>query len=131
MSYQPSLLDVVIREQKPWKVSRRTSRAAFYEAELSGRLRDRERIVGRALRGLWNRHQRSATSSRIARWIQLARKDWVGREWTWILIETRRALSGLREKGLADTTDRGGRELFWRWVEAGTGQRKADARVSA
>lgn len=122
---QLSLLADVQRRDKPWKISRRTSRAAFYEAELSGRLRDRERIVGRALRGLWNRHQRSATSSRIARWIQRAKKDWVGREWTWILIETRRALSGLREKGLADTADRGGRELLWRWREQGCPERMA------
>lgn len=125
MSGQLSLLIDVQRIERPWKIARRTSRAAFYEAELSGRLRDRERIVGRALRGLWNRQQRSATSSRLARWIQLAGKDWAGRESNWILIETRRALSGLRAKGLADTSDRGGRELLWRWVEAGTGQRKA------
>jgi hypothetical protein len=125
---QPSLLDVVQREQRPWKVSRRTSRAAFYEAELHGRIRGREAIVGRALRGLWNRHQRSATSSHLARWIQLAGKDWVGREGFWILIETRRALSGLRKKGLADTADVGLRELRWRWREAGTGERPTEHR---
>jgi hypothetical protein len=128
---QLDLLTDVQREQRPWKVSRRTSRAAFYEAELSGRLRDRERIVGRALRGLWNRHQRSATSSRIARWIQLAGKDWQHRSWDWILLETRRALSGLREKGLADTADVGLRELRWRWREQATGERPEPARKAS
>lgn len=130
MSTQLSLLREVTRIERPWKVSRRTSRAAFYEAELAGRLATRERIVGRALRGLWNRQQRSATSTRIARWIQLAGHDWRGREWTWILIETRRALSGLRGKGLVDSADRGGPLLFWRWREAGTGERPADRRAS-
>jgi hypothetical protein len=127
-THQPSLLADVQRAERPWKVSRRTSRAAFYEAELTGRLRDRERIVGTALRGLWNRSQRSARSSQIARWIRRRGKAWIGREWSWVLLETRRALTGLREKGLADTKDDGGKELLWRWREQGVGEREANRR---
>lgn len=131
MSQQLSLLAGVERIEKPWKRTTRTSRAAWLEAELNGRLREREFIVGKALKYHWNCFQRSATSKRLAKWIQLSGKVWIGREWSWILLETRCALSGLKAKGLADRVDRGGPAVYWRYVEAGVGQRPEETRVAS
>lgn len=128
MSEQLSLLSDVERIEKPWKRTTRTSRAAWLDAEMNGRLRERERIVGKALKHFWNCRQRSVISKRLAKWIQLQGKVWVGREWSWILLETRCALSGLRKKGLADRVDRGGPAVFWRYREAGTGERPIESR---
>jgi hypothetical protein len=116
---QMSLLVDAHRVDRPWKVSRRTSRAAFLEAELHGMIRGRQEIVGRALRYFWNTHQRSVTSAHLAKWIRLTGKAWIGKDASWVLLETRRALSDLRRRGLVDTADRGGREFFWRWREQG------------
>jgi hypothetical protein len=132
MSLQLSLLADVQRIERPWKRTPRTSRAAWHEAELAGRLRDREQIVGKALKYFWNKKQMSVMSSRLARWIVLSGKHWQGKEWAWVLLETRRALSGLREKGLADTKDdKIGRELLWRYREAGTGERPNHTKVAS
>lgn len=120
---QLSLLADAQRMERPWKVTTRTSRAAWLEAELNGRLCQREMIVGKALKFFWNSKQRSVTSKRLARWIQLGGRAWVGREWAWILLSTRIALSELKKKGLADRVDRGGPAVFWRYVEAGVGIR--------
>lgn len=122
---QPSLLDDLIRSERPWKVARRTSRAAFFAAEQAGAITTREEIVGRALRYLWNVHQRSATAKSVSRWIIRHGVDWPGRDAWWILFETRRALSDLKRKGLVDTKDdKIGREFLYRWREAGTGERR-------
>lgn len=128
---QPSLLVDAQRVEHPWKVTTRTSRAAWLEAELSGRLCQREMIVGKALKYFWNCNQRSVTSKRLAKWIQLGGRAWVGREWSWILLSTRIALSGLKKKGLADRIDRGGPAVFWRYREAGTGERPAVSQVAS
>jgi hypothetical protein len=127
MTQLPLLADVE-RVERPHKRTTRTSRAAWLEAELNGRLREREFIVGKALKFLWNKHQRSVTSKRLAQWIRMDGRAWVGREWFWILLETRKALCGLRSKGLADRIDDGGPLLLWRYREAGTGERPTDQR---
>lgn len=120
---QPSLLDEIIRTEKPWKVTTRTSRAAWLDAEMRGQLSERQIIVGKALKYHWNRKQRSVTSKRLAQWIRASGRAWIGREWSWILLETRRGLDDLRRKGLADRVDVGRRELAWRHREAGSVER--------
>lgn len=122
---QPSLLDDIQRIEKPWKVARRVSRAAFWDAEQRGLIEHRREIVGRVLRYIWNSTQKSATSKQIANWIIAAKKDWPTKERTWIHFETRRALDDLRKLGLADSEDRGGKFLYWRWRSAGEGERRA------
>lgn len=129
---QPSLLSDVQRSERPWKIARQVSRAAFLEAEARGQITNRREIVGRTLRYHWNRKQQACSSRTLAKWIQLAGKDWKGREWSWILLETRRALCDLRKLGLTDTKpNKCGREFLWRWREAGTGERPIDSRRTA
>lgn len=129
---QPSLLSDVQRSERPWKIARQVSRAAFLEAEARGQITNRREIVGRTLRYHWNRTQRSCTSRTLAKWIMKAGKDWPGREWSWILLETRRALCDLRKLGLADTQPHKIKhEFLWRWRDAATGERPIDTRRSA
>lgn len=126
---QLNLLAEIQRQEKPWKVARKVSRMAFLEAEQRGQITNRREIVGRALRYHWNRKQQSCTSRTLAKWIHLAGKDWAGLEWSWKLLETRRALCDLRKLGLADTKPtKVGREFLWRWRDAGTGERPIDTR---
>lgn len=121
---QPSLFDVNDRRQSH-KIARSVSRAQFLEAEARGQIRGRDELVYRTLRYFWNTAQRSVTSKHLARWIQKGRSEWRGREWAWILLETRRGLDDLRKKGLADTQpDKIGREFLWRFREQGTGERR-------
>lgn len=120
---QPSLLDDLIRTEKPWKVTTRTSRAAWLDAEMRGQLSARQLIVGKALKYHWNCRQRSVTSKRLAQWIRADKRAWIGKEWSWTLLETRRGLDDLRRKGLADRIDTGAREMRWRYREAGSSER--------
>ena len=126
MTGQLDLLADVTRTDRPWKTARSTSRAAFLEAEARGQINGRKEIVGRTLRHLWNRSQRSCTSRTLAKWIMCAGKDWRGHEWSWILLEVRRALSDLRKAGLVDTKP--GAELLWRHREQGAGERPIETR---
>lgn len=127
---QLPLLDDVARRQRPWKRTRQVSRAAFLEAERRGQIAGRQEIVGRVLRYLWNSQQRSATSARVAWWISTAGRHWRGRERSWVLLETRRALCDLRRRGLVDTKAApNGREFLWRWREAGGGERPIEPKV--
>lgn len=121
---QQNLLAEAERIEKPWKRTTNLKRDAWMTAELKGLMRERELIVGRALRYLWNCKQRSCTSKRLAQFIMLDGRYWKGKERSWVLYEVRRALSDLRAKGVVDTKPaRIGHEFLWRFVEAGTGLR--------
>ena len=66
---QPSLLDLAVRVERPWKRTTATSKAAVKAAADSGLLHARREACCRGLRAIWNATQRWPTADELAEFL--------------------------------------------------------------
>jgi hypothetical protein len=128
---QPSLLDALVRSDRPRKRVRQTSRQVY--AVGRRQFAGRKATVLRWLAHYWNERQSSPTSGELLRF-KLDRPvndDHVlmqGRDLTWLLLYVRRALSDLKASGVVECVPAGARVCAvtgetcetWRVREAGS-----------